>query len=274
MTDPSTRTAVCADPPHEVPLQQRAAALATQLGIAKTRIGEPGCDLLLAVTPDRLELRVINGEPDLVGGNAVYADLSAIDTTSPAGRKLDMPLLKAVGIRKGDPHRPAVIDATCGLGEDTWLLAAHGCAVTAIERQPVIAALLRDAIDRATQSQPDTAGRITLHTGDSAAWLPQAAGPRPQALILDPMFPLGRRAKERKPMRVLRLLAGDDDDATGLLAAALATNTHRVCVKRPLKAQAITNPDRPAPDIVYKGKAVRFDVYLNNEPTQRPRRSR
>lgn len=260
------RIAVCADPPHEVPLQKRADELSAALTITKTRIGSPDCDLLLAVTPQRLELRVLQGETDLVRGNAVYADLTAIDTTSPAGRKLDMPLLRAVGIKKGDPHRPNVIDCTAGLGEDTWLLASHGCTVTAIEREPIIAALLDDALRRAGTDHPDTANRITPHNANAADWLTQSPAPHPDpdAIVLDPMFPLGRKAKERKPMRVLRMLAGDDDDAPDLLTATLATDVHRICVKRPLKAPVIANEKRPAPDVVYKGKAVRFDVYFNH----------
>ena len=78
------------------------------------------------------------------------------------------------------------------------------------------------------------------------------------------MFPLGRKAKERKPMRVLRMLAGDDEDAPALLKAALDTGVHRVCVKRPLRAPVIEHAQRTKPDVVYKGKAVRFDVYINN----------
>lgn len=262
MNKSALRIAVCADPPHEVPLQKRAESLASSLQIDKTRLGEPNCDVLLAVTRERLELRVMQGEADLLGGNAVFADLTAIDTTSPAGRKLDMPLLKAVGIKKGHSYRPAVIDCTAGLGEDAWLLAAHGCSVTAIERQPIIAALLNDAIQRAATAKPEIAQRLALNSANAIDWLSQAPDPKPQALILDPMFPTGRKAKERKPMRILRMLAGDDDDAPALLKAALSTGIHRVCVKRPLKAPAIKNEKRPAPDVTYKGKAVRFDVYL------------
>ena len=102
MSGPSV--AVCADPPHEVALQQRADSLSASLSIPKTKVGSADCDLLLAVTPDRLELRVLRGEDDLVGGHPVCAQLESIDTTSPAGRKLDMPLLKAVGIKKGDAY--------------------------------------------------------------------------------------------------------------------------------------------------------------------------
>ena len=260
------RLAVCADPPHEVPLQQRADDLAASLSIKKTSLGEPDCDLLLTVTPERIELRVITGEADLIGGHAVFADLTAIDTTSPAGRKLDMPLLKAVGIKKGHSYRSRVIDCTAGLGEDAWLLASHRCIVTAIERHPIISALLEDAIQRAAEVKPEIACRITRHQANASDWLGPATchqSPAPDAIVLDPMFPGGRKTKERKPLRALRMLAGDDDDADALLAAAIATGVHRVCVKRPLRAPTIENATRRKPDIVYKGKAVRFDVYLN-----------
>jgi len=268
MTADQPRIAVCADPPHEVPLQQRAGELAEALSIPKTKLGQPDCDLLLAVTSKRLELRVLRGAGDLVGGRGVFVNLAAIDTTSPAGRKLDTPLIRAVGIKKGRSDRPRVIDATAGLGEDAWLLAAIGCEVTAVERQPVIAALLDDALARAAATHSDTAARITLRHTSAIDWLTQAAYPQPparraDAIVIDPMFPLGRKAKERKPMRVLRLLAGDDEDAPRLLAAALATGVHRVCVKRPLRAPAIEHTEGRDPDVVYKGKAVRFDVYLN-----------
>lgn len=272
MTADPPRLAVCADPPHEVPLQARAGALAEALSIDKTRLGGPDCDVLLAVTQQRLELRVIRGEADLIGGQPVFADLASIDTTSPAGRKLDMPLLKAVGIKKGKAHRPSVIDATAGLGEDAWLLAAHGCAVCALERHPVVAVLLADAHERARQTHPDTAQRLTTHHANAIDRLanparrerPAMHNAMPDAIVLDPMFPKGRKAKERKPMRVLRMLAGDDDDAPRLLDTALQTGVHRVCVKRPLKAPVIEHPQRAKPDVVYKGKAVRFDVYLNH----------
>lgn len=261
------RLAVCADPPHHKPLQERAADLAAQLGIDKTRLGDPDCDLLLAVTDERLELRVLEAERDLVAGKAVPADLGAIDTTSPAGRRIDVPLLRAVGIKKGKPDRPSVIDCTAGLGEDAWLLASFGCEVKAIERQPAIAALLADAMRRAAATHAEIAERLTLIRGSALDWLASdqahAAIQAADAIVLDPMFPTGRKTKERKPLRVMRLLAGDDADAPALLDAAMSTGVRRVCVKRPLRAPAIACATRTEPSVVYRGKAVRFDVYLN-----------
>ena len=256
--------AICADPPHHVPLQERAEALAQRLGIPRVKLGEPGCALLLAVTEHRLELRVLAGEPGVVGGNAVYADPAAMDTASPAGRSLNSPLLKAVGVRKGRPQRPRVIDCTAGLGEDSWLLAAHGCTVTSLERQPVVAALLDDALSRALARAPQIAARITLHHTDAAAWL--TSNPvEADVVLLDPMFPPGRKTAERKPLRVLRMLAGDDADAEELFAAALKTGAHRVVVKRPAHAPPLGH--RP-PAVTHKGRGHRLDVYIT--PTTHP----
>ncbi|XAL98664.1 class I SAM-dependent methyltransferase [Phycisphaeraceae bacterium D3-23] len=260
--------AISADPPYEKRLLERANDLASRLGLPVCKLGEASGGMRLVVTSRRLELRVEQGE--LAGGNAVYADLSKLDTTSPAGRSLNNPLYKAVGIKKGDAHRPHVLDCTAGLGEDAWLLAANGCAVDALERQPIIAMLLEDALERAARIHPGIAGRITLHHADAATWTGCLSNPSdsqnqaetalPDAIVLDPMFPQGRKAAERKPMRVLRMLAGDDDDADALLGAALATGVHRVAVKRPLHAPPLDA--RRAPDVVHKGKAVRFDVYI------------
>ena len=157
------KTAVSADPPHDPRLIDRADTLAREIGLPVLGLGDAGCDLRLVVTPDRLELRVERGE--LAGGKPVCADLTRLDTTSPAGRSLSGPLFKAVGIKKGSPHRPSVVDCTAGLGGDAWLLAAHGCRVDAFERQPVVGALCGDALRRAAQSYPEIARRVTLHQG-------------------------------------------------------------------------------------------------------------
>ena len=56
-------------------------------------------------------------------------------------------LVRAARVR-GIEH-PTAVDATAGLGEDSLLLAAAGFSVTLIERDPAIAALLSDALERA-----------------------------------------------------------------------------------------------------------------------------
>ncbi|MEO0514577.1 MAG: class I SAM-dependent methyltransferase [Planctomycetota bacterium] len=211
----------------------------------------------------RLELRVVEAGHPLSGGHGVSADLTQLDTTSPAGRSLKTPLLKAIGIHKRHGReRPRVLDTTAGLGEDAWLLAAAGCRVTAVERHPVIHALLEDALRRAGKTAPDVAGRITLMPcTDAATVLRESTETQGfEVVLIDPMFPGAERRKttERKPMRVLRWLVGDDADADHLLDLALKTATKRVVVKRPKAAPHLAGVE---PVAVHAGRGLRFEVY-------------
>ena len=240
-----------------------ARTLAADIGLCAYHLSDAPADLdaALVVTDHRLELRVIRGDKALLGGHGVACDLTALDTTSGPGRSLSQPLLKAVGIKKRNPYRPTVLDATAGLGEDAWVLASMGCNVTACERNPITHALLDDGLCRAVKIHPDTAHRISLNRSDGVSLMQQILknnADRPDVVYLDPMFPTGRKTAERKAMRVLRLVSGDDADAGELLDAALKTATHRVVVKRPRLAAPL---DGPAPAVVHKGKSLRFDVY-------------
>ena len=62
-------------------------------------------------------------------------------------------LVKAAKVKADGGERPRAVDATAGLGDDSLLLAAAGFDVVLIERNPVIAALLQDALERAAQHQ-------------------------------------------------------------------------------------------------------------------------
>lgn len=168
-------------------------------------------------------------------------------------------IAKAVGIQAG--VRPSVFDATAGLGRDAFVLAELGCSLTLIERQPLIAALLEDGLQRA-QADAEVApivARMRLLGGNAIDLLRDWAGEPPQVIYLDPMFPhRDKSAKVKKEMRLFRPLAGNDDDAPALLAAALRLATHRVVVKRPRKAPAIAGEQ---PGYVLEGKSSRFDIY-------------
>ena len=168
-------------------------------------------------------------------------------------------IAKAVGIQAG--VRPRVLDATAGLGRDAFVLAELGCSVTLIERQALIAALLEDGLLRA-QADPEVApivARMCLLCGNAIDLMTAWASEPPQVIYLDPMFPhRDKSALVKKEMRLFRPLAGNDDDAPALLAAALKLATHRVVVKRPRKAPAIAGEK---PGYVLEGKSSRFDIY-------------
>ncbi|MEM1027893.1 MAG: class I SAM-dependent methyltransferase [Planctomycetota bacterium] len=253
--------------------RERAEVIAEQLGlpIAKKFNDPRPIHLALRHSADdrdedeRLELRVVEPGHPLAGGHGVYADLTKLDTTSPAGRSLKTPLLKAVGIHKQrSGERPNVLDATAGLGEDAWLLAAAGCQVTAIERHPIVHALLDDALRRARLTAPDVTDRISLLPCAEARDVLResaASGERFDVVLLDPMFPESARRKtaERKPMRVLRWLVGDDADADDLLDLARKTARQRVVIKRPKHAPHLAGIE---PVATHAGKGLRFEVVI------------
>ena len=65
---------------------------------------------------------------------------------------------------------PWAIDATAGFGEDSLLLAAAGFTVDLYEQDCVIAALLKDALDRAADDPALVAAvsRMRLHAGEDS----------------------------------------------------------------------------------------------------------
>lgn len=176
------------------------------------------------------------------------------------GQSRKQPLARAVGV-KGTP--PSVVDATAGLGRDAFLLACLGCAVTLLERSPVLHALLADGLKRAVGASAATDAvltRMTLRLGDGRTYLTELpASERPDVVYLDPMYtPSRRSALSKKEVRLCRELVGDDLDAVELFKSAQRAATGRVVVKRHPSAE----PLAPNPTICYKGRTVRYDAYL------------
>lgn len=168
-------------------------------------------------------------------------------------------IAKAVGVQQG--VRPHVLDATAGLGRDAFVLATLGCRMELIERQPLVAALLEDGLQRAALNSEvaPIVARMRLHGADAIALMRNWRGDIPQVIYLDPMFPhRDKSAQVKKEMRLFRPLVGADLDAPALLEAALALATHRVVVKRPRKAPAV---EGCKPGYALEGKSSRYDIY-------------
>lgn len=152
---------------------------------------------------------------------------------------------------------PDVIDATAGLGRDSFLLAVLGCSVTMIERHPVVSALLEDGLMRYQQSgDPDVAGRLRFHHQDFTA----ESGLDPVKVVyLDPMFPQREKsALVKKEMQIFKTMVGADTDSAALLPVAKTLAKERVVVKRPAKAEFL---DGASPTYSLSGRSSRFDVY-------------
>ena len=219
-------------------------------------------------------------------GMEFVADFSAMRPRIKPGRLQGELLVRAARI-KGADHPVTVFDATAGLGEDSFLLAAAGFDVVLCEADPVIAALLRDALRRAA-GDPELASitaRMRLIEGDSIALLntyaagaeevgaaaatvgsatalgvEAAALPQIDVVYLDPMFPERRKsAAVKKKFQLLHRLERPCENQEELLAAALASRPRKVVIKRPAKGPDLAGA-KPAYRIA--GKAVRYDVVV------------
>jgi 16S rRNA (guanine1516-N2)-methyltransferase len=168
-------------------------------------------------------------------------------------------LAKAMGLRAG--KTPTVIDATAGLGRDSFLLASLGAQVTMIERSDQMHALLVKGMDEAVQAGGDFAniiGRMTLVKGDAKDVLPTLLA---DAILIDPMHPPRKNsALVKRELRQVREIVGTDEDAADLVRVALQTARNRVVLKWPAKADAIEGIQACSHQIL--GKSTRYDVFM------------
>lgn len=234
-------------------LRGRAERLAAHLGAQSGEIGELG-KAPLALVFDNAGLSLVGG------GMSLRTDLSdMLARIKPANLKREL-LVRAARVKDAG-EAPLAVDATAGLGQDSLLLAAAGFTVVLYERDPVIAALLADALDRAAEV-PELAGpvgRMHLVEGDSV-WglgcLPKA----PDVVYLDPMFPERRKsAAVKKKFQLLHLLERPCTDQDELMRAALAAAPRKIVVKRPLKGPYLADI-KPAYSL--SGKAIRYDCIM------------
>jgi 16S rRNA (guanine1516-N2)-methyltransferase len=154
-----------------------------------------------------------------------------------------------------------ILDLTAGWGIDSLTLATHGKRVTMLEQNRLVYAILAHSLaclgDSATGAI--IAGRMTLENTNALDYLQKPDSPEFDCIYLDPMFPQHRSgAKPAKEMQILQALT-ENVEVDDCFELALGKATRRVVVKRPAKA---TNLKGAKPDLVYREKTIRFDVYL------------
>ena len=179
-------------------------------------------------------------------------------------------LIKAIGLKKMTAKvgtKPRILDATAGLGKDAFLLAMSGCSVQMLERSGIVHALLADGLHRSLSAHnksvntavAEAASRLSLRKGDLLE-LVDSLDPV-DVVYLDPMFPIrSKRARVKKDMFLLQGLLGHAETTSELLDAGLRLANYRVVVKRAKLSPALGNR---TPEITYKGRSSRYDVYLS-----------
>jgi 16S rRNA (guanine1516-N2)-methyltransferase len=208
--------------------------------------------------------------------------------TSRLGQRIGQPdlLLKAVnGVQDS-----VVYDFTAGLGQDSRLMALAGAArVHMIERDPIVAALLEDALRRllvlSEKVENNSALKnaatnlyncLSLECADAVETIDRKSSDLqwpPDIVYLDPMFPARKKsASVKKNMQVLHSLLGSQviDDAVAdkqhsvLLRTAYTVTKSRAVVKRPINAPFLLPVEELRPSYSMTGSINRWDVYVKS----------
>ncbi len=244
--------------------QQRpkAETLANKLGLPLEEKPQDRYRYFLVYTDIRLELQH-NPQLTTTKENPIFVDFcrGSVAAKRISSTSIRSPLAKAAGLKPG--VRPTIADATAGLGTDGVTLAILGCKVIMMERDPVVFALLQDGLNRAIQEEKFghlLRDNIQLRWDNSIALLPQLSPP-PHTILVDPMYPFIKKGpRNKKEMRNLRSIVGDDYDNEELFSTALQVADKRVVVKRPKGGQVISSFPEPSHHVFMK--SGRFDVYI------------
>ena len=174
-------------------------------------------------------------------------------------------IAKAIGV-KNYKLPLTILDVTAGLAKDAFVLACLGCSVTMIERNPIIAELVRNALKHAENTedfQEIQQQGFKLIQSDAIDYLDKLAA-KPDIIYMDPMYPERKKsASVKKNMQLLQKLLLDNEnkqlDETVLFEYALQKALKRVVVKRPKGAPCLTDKK---PTMRIESKSTRYDVYV------------
>jgi len=218
-------------------------------------------DLILSQIPDDLTLSCVDGVLFVCHKNEnnlkAYVDFLNGAITYRINQHVGGEhLIRACKVKSDNQIH--VLDATCGMGKDSFLLQNGGFKVTATEKNPIIHALLADGLSR-----------YQLKTGSKAFDLFHFSAEHMMknqtfdVIYLDPMFPhKAKSAKAKKDMQLFQRIHQDvEDNAAQLLALALSSGCKRVVIKRPLNAKQLASY---VPTFQMRGKTCRFDAFQLN----------
>ncbi|HSW69717.1 MAG TPA: class I SAM-dependent methyltransferase [Gammaproteobacteria bacterium] len=233
-------------------LKAAAKTLAAKLGLPV----KSNADYLLLLTPDYLGLQKTLGKSLPLYINFLSKRFQYRRENMSLRKEA---LVRALGLKSHSEAR--IVDATAGLARDSFILAAFGFHVQMIERSPIIHALVKDGLERASKN-PDLLPiikRMELIQSDAAIWLKESKE-KPDIIYLDPMFPERKKsALSKLDMQIFHDIVGDDLDQDELFKTALACARKRVVVKRPRLARELSGIK---PHHSLSGSSSRFDIYI------------
>ena len=155
-----------------------------------------------------------------------------------------------------------LLDLTAGWGADSLTLASHGKRVTMLEQNELLYAILAYSHGRLAESASGAAiaPRMSIENCNALNFLNHLEDDHDyDCIYLDPMFPGHKSgAKPAKEMQILQAITANLE-MESCFEQALGKARKRVVIKRPAKAASYNDVK---PDLVYREKTIRFDVYL------------
>jgi 16S rRNA (guanine1516-N2)-methyltransferase len=202
----------------------------------------------LRVTSDGLVLKIKPFLPMYVNFNA-----ATLKNRHAAGRKQG--LVAACKPAKGI----TILDTTAGWGKDAAILASFGATVLMLERQPVMALMLADALQRQAMTMSNALD-LSVRAVDALTYLTSLTpADYPDVIYIDPMHPKRQKsALVKKELQLLQRLIGVDSDAKDLLILARQRTRQKVVVKWPQGNSPLLPPCASI-----RGRTVRFDIYTH-----------
>ena len=156
-----------------------------------------------------------------------------------------------------------IVDATAGLGYDSFILASLGAKVTLIERSEKMYKILQNGFNEGVSfggEIKNIINRMNLLFGDSKDVLLKLS---PEVIMIDTMYKDRKKtALVKNNMRLVREIVGPDSDYIELLKVALNCAKNRVVLKQPRYAEPIKEIRKCSHQIL--GKTIRYDKFMNN----------
>lgn len=206
---------------------------------------------------DNLKKRIL---PHTIGGEMLVKAAKPKSLFEKYGYDYNAYILGGVNNTFGNPL-PVAVDATAGLGEDSFLLAAAGFRVIMFERDAAIAELLGKMLSDALNDETicNIVKRMELRTEDSITALPNIEV-TPDIVLLDPMFPERKKSGlVKKKFQMIHTLEKPCADGAELLEAAMSSGANKIIVKRPAKGPNLADKK---PSYTINGSVIRYDVYV------------
>ena len=166
-------------------------------------------------------------------------------------------LKKAIGWQS--TKQKHILDATGGLGHDSFILALLGQKITLIEKNIGLCILIEEAL-RNLPNLPyfnNAKNNISIINVDSRAFVSSAENF--DVVYIDPMFNSKKKLKRTKQMQFLVSYLREYDDPS---AEFYESNFKRLVIKRELRA---TSSIKDCSALSFKGTSVRYDIYLKGE---------